>query len=191
MNTTIDNDLPYNITYPSLYTDETNQNNQPNETNQNNQTNETNQTNENTTETEEMKEDSDNEYSNGRNNDTLELNNRAHINNDALLDHLHVFKRELYKQYVQNDNMHEPDDLGGMYTYHSLLLECIAYWIGLLDDTTKKMPEFEMNTILKSEVQSIKTLILELNKSHSSRPLAYNTLSKISIEDKFLLTQAK
>ena len=53
------------------------------------------------------------------------------------------------------------------------------------------MPEFEMNDILQSEAQSIKTLIDELNKSHTSRPLAYNTLSKISIEDKFLLTQAK
>jgi hypothetical protein len=158
MNTTIDDDLPYNITYASLYDDETNKNNENNENNMN--------------ETDEMKQDSDNEYSNGRNNDTLELNNRAHINNDALLEHLHIFKRELYKQYVQNDKSHEPDDLGGMYTYHSLLLECIGYWIGLLDDTTKKMPEFEMNTILKSEVQSIKTLILELNKSHSSRPLA-------------------
>jgi hypothetical protein len=70
-------------------------------------------------------------------------------------------------------------------------LECIGYWISLLDSDTKKMPEFEMNDILQSEAQSIKTLIDELNKSHTSRPLAYNTLSKISIEDKFLLTQAK
>jgi hypothetical protein len=83
MNTTIDDDLPYNITYASLYDDETNKNNENNENNMN--------------ETDEMKQDSDNEYSNGRNNDTLELNNRAHINNDALLEHLHIFKRELYK----------------------------------------------------------------------------------------------
>ena len=170
-----EDDLPYNIHYGGLYDSDTDHT-----------TNDTIQ------ETDEMKQNLDNDtYNEYDSNQTIHLNNRAHINNDALLDHLHVFKRELYKQYVQDDTSHEPDDLGGIYTYHSILLECIGYWISLLDSDTKKMPDFEMNDVLQSEVESIKTLIDELNKSHTSRPLAYNTLSKISIEDKFLLTQAK
>jgi hypothetical protein len=172
MNITED-DLPYNIQYGGLYDNDDNANGDGNETIQ---------------ETDEMKQNEYNEYTS---NHTIDLNNKAHINNDALLDHLHVFKRELYKHYVQDDTTHDPDDLGGIYAYHSILLECIGYWISLLDSDTKKMPEFEMNNVLQSEAQSIKTLIDELNKSHTSRPLAYNTLSKISIEDKFLLTQAK
>jgi hypothetical protein len=74
MNITED-DLPYNIQYGGLYDNDDNANGDGNDAVQ---------------ETDEMKE---NEYNEYNSNHTIDLNNKAHINNDALLDHLHIFKR--------------------------------------------------------------------------------------------------
>lgn len=112
---------------------------------------------------------------------------RNQIEAHALETHLQIFKKLLFKLYVQKDKDHKPDDTGALYTYHSLLLQSIAFWIGLLDSQEVPRPKFIENTELKTTVESIEAYLRNFDGESSLRQVAYNALSKLAIEHPFIL----
>ena len=114
-------------------------------------------------------------------------NLRNKIQIEALDHHLRTFKTLLFKIYVQKDKNHNPDEIGALYTYHSLLLQSIAYWIGMLDDQVVPRPVLIRNKELETTIMSINTYLRELNNDSAVRQIAYNSLSKLAIEHPFVL----
>lgn len=112
---------------------------------------------------------------------TSKENEKTHFLNDELIKQLEVFKTDLYKYYILKDKNHNPDDVGAMYTFHSIFLQYLGHWIGKLDSELVPMPnsKFTVNSDLIGKIVS------ELNQTVEGRQLAYMTLSRFTTEHPF------
>lgn len=97
------------------------------------------------------------------------------------------FKYDLYKEFIQNDKTHEPDDIGSLYRYHAIYLQILGYWIGILDHANVNEPNLENTSQnIQDEVAALTQQTNEFYKgSTESRTLAYNVLLKKSTEDPY------
>ena len=97
------------------------------------------------------------------------------------------FKYDLYKEFIQNDKTHEPDDIGSLYRYHAIYLQILGYWIGILDHANVNEPNLENTSQnIQDEVAALTQQTNEFYKSSTeSRTLAYNVLLKKSTEDPY------
>jgi len=97
------------------------------------------------------------------------------------------FKYDLYKEFIQNDKTHEPDDIGSLYRYHAIYLQILGYWIGILDHANVNEPNLEnISQNIQDEIAALTQQTNEFYKgSTESRTLAYNVLLKKSTEDPY------
>jgi hypothetical protein len=116
-----------------------------------------------------------------------ESQKRNQIEAHAFETHLQIFKKLLFKIYVQKDKNHKPDDTGALYTYHSILLQSIAFWIGLLDSQEVPRGKLVENNELELTVESIEAYLRNFDADPSLRQVAYNALSKLATEHPFIL----
>ena len=120
--------------------------------------------------------------------DEVNTQKRNQIETLAFDTQLRIFKNLLYKLYVQKDKDHKPDDSGALYTYHSLLLQSVAYWIGTLDSQEVPRPALVKNAELQTTQKSIEAYLKEFDADPTMRQVAYNSLSKLVIEHPFILS---
>jgi hypothetical protein len=83
---------------------------------------------------------------------------------EKLRNAIFKFKKNLFEQIVNHDTKHNAADLGAMMTFHALFLQCISYWISLLDSSLVPEPQFakESNS---NEFKSLKEAITKVAES--------------------------
>jgi hypothetical protein len=74
------------------------------------------------------------------------------------------FKQNLFEQIVNHDTNHNAADLGAMMSFHALFLQCISYWISLLDSSLVPEPQFSKESN-SNEFQVLKDAILKVASS--------------------------
>ena len=101
------------------------------------------------------------------------------------------FKQNLFEQVVNHDTSHNASDLGAMMSFHALFLQCVSYWISLLDSKLVPEPQFSdsKNT---SEFQKLKDAILKVGQSSpDARIHLYQVLFQFSQQHPFDLGTRK
>ena len=74
------------------------------------------------------------------------------------------FKQNLFEQIVNQDMKHNAADLGAMMTFHALFLQCVSYWISLLDSSLVPEPQFSKESN-SNEFQVLKDAISKVASS--------------------------
>jgi hypothetical protein len=99
-----------------------------------------------------------------------------------------ALKRQLFMELVSNDTKHTPDDLGPMMTFHSLFLQVIGYWIGLLDHSPVPAPNLQKPSIQKG-FKSLTNAIEKVSQANlpASRVLVYEALRRFSTQHPYEL----
>ncbi len=101
-------------------------------------------------------------------------------------DKLDNFKYELYTQIVQKDNSHSANSIDPLYNYHAFYLQCIGFWIGVLDHGNLSLP-YSTNTSIKKYQDDLTALTLKFKEqSTDARILAYSVLMKKSTEHPYI-----
>lgn len=94
---------------------------------------------------------------------------------------IYAIKRKMFDQIVSQDPKNTPGDLGPMMTFHSLFLQTLGYWIGLLDSKPVPPP-----SLPKSILKDFKALTNAIDKvaheDSDARVLVYNTLFDFSTQ---------
>lgn len=86
-----------------------------------------------------------------------------------------AFKKKMFYHIVSNDKAHSPGDIGSMITFHSLFLQALSYWIGLLD--SKPVPPPSLPKPLVKDFKVLTTAIEKVYQEDSdSRVLVYDML---------------
>ena len=120
-----------------------------------------------------------------------EIDPKLHSAIQNLKVSIYAFKKNLFYDLVSNDSKHKANDLGAMYSFHALFLQCIAYWIGMLDSTTVPKPKFSKEQqlkqfdILRQEIKSLAATSMD------ACVLVYNILFQFSTAHPFDLGQQK
>lgn len=95
------------------------------------------------------------------------------------------FKKQLFYSIVSMDTKHDASSLGAMMTFHSLFLQCVAYWIGLLDSSVVPKPNFST----KKQQKDFEALSSAIHKTATSsadaHTLVYNLLFQFSTQHPF------
>ena len=109
-----------------------------------------------------------------------EINPNIYSALEELKQGIYLFKKNLFYAIVSNDSKHDANSLGAMYSFHALFLQCVAYWIGMLDSTSIPKPKFSSETHTK-EFQALTRAIQTIAQdSTDGRVLTYNLLFKFS-----------
>jgi hypothetical protein len=102
-----------------------------------------------------------------------------------LKDGIFALKKKLFYSLVSMDNKHDASSLGAMMTFHSLFLQCVAYWIGLLDSSVVPKPKFTG----PKQQKEFDTLSSAIHKTATSsadaHTLVYNLLFQFSTQHPF------
>lgn len=121
----------------------------------------------------------------------VEAPNSAQITKamDALKVGIFKFKQNLFEQLVNQDTEHDAADLGAMMSYHSLFLQCVSYWISLLDSGLVPMPKFSSDRN-SDEFEALKTAIVKVARSSpDARVQVYQLLFRFGQQHPFDLGQ--
>jgi hypothetical protein len=116
--------------------------------------------------------------------------NTIHENTLEAVEHLHLgiyaFKKELFYKIVNDEGQKTNSaDMGPMMTFHSLFLNCVSYWIGLLDSKPVAIPHFG-KTGLKKDFDALTNAIDKVSHNTTdARVLVYNLLSTFSTQHPF------
>ncbi len=102
-----------------------------------------------------------------------------------LKEGIFAFKKQLFYSIVSMDTKHDASSLGAMMTFHSLFLQGVAYWIGLLDSSVVPKPNF----FTKKQEKEFEALSLAIHKTATSsadaHTLVYNLLFQFSTQHPF------
>jgi hypothetical protein len=109
-----------------------------------------------------------------------EINPNIYSALEELKQGIYLFKKNLFYTIVSNDSKHEAKSLGAMYSFHALFLQCVAYWIGMLDSTTVPKPQFPSEKFGKEFQALTKAIQTIARDSTDGRVLTYNLLFKFS-----------
>lgn len=99
---------------------------------------------------------------------------------------IHSFKKDLFTTIVSYDKDHTADDLGAMMKFHSVWVQMIGCWIGLLDGRMTYEPTFPSSKHSKT-FETITNEIKSLIQTMDGRTLVYSMLFNMSIEHPFNL----
>ena len=109
----------------------------------------------------------------------------------GLQKQIYTFKESLFHKVVNENTNHDAQDLGAMMSFHALFLQCVAYWIGGLDNTPVPAPRFKRPDLAK-QFEVISTTVQSLAKtSASARTLVYQLLFRFSTQHAFDLGDVK
>lgn len=101
------------------------------------------------------------------------------------------FKQNLFEQVVNHDRKHNAADLGAMMTFHALFLQCVSYWISLLDSGLVPEPNFS-DTSNSNEFQKLKDAIAKVGQSSpDARIQLYQVLFRFGQQHPFDLGKRK
>jgi hypothetical protein len=101
------------------------------------------------------------------------------------------FKQNLFEQIVNHDTKHDAADLGAMMSFHALFLQCVSYWISLLDSSLIPEPQFS-DTKNSSEFLKLKDAIAKVGRSSpDARIHLYQLLFRFSQQHPFDLGSQK
>ena len=101
---------------------------------------------------------------------------------DKLKVQIGDFKKDLFFEYVSNDASHMAKNIGSMTSYHSIFLQCVAFWIGLLDNNQVVKPYLKKKD-LEDEFKNLSKEIYKTSKINSdSRTLVYSLLLQVSTQ---------
>ncbi len=120
-----------------------------------------------------------------------EINPNIYSSLEELKQGIYLFKKNLFYEIVSNDSKHEAKSLGAMYSFHALFLQCIAYWIGLLDSTSIPKPVFVSQKDTKEFQALTKAITTIAQESIDGRILTYNLLFKFSTAHPYDLGKRK
>lgn len=113
-----------------------------------------------------------------------EINPKINMAVEALKKEIMNFKKALHFSIVANDKTHNASDMRPMMTFHSLFLQVIAHWIGLLDSNLvpkPALPTKEQQTFDKLTAH-IKNIAAYNSDSHR---LLYTMLFNYSVQHPF------
>lgn len=114
-----------------------------------------------------------------------EVNNETKENIQELKMDILKFKKHFFYELVSNDGDHDAQDMGAMMTFHALFLQCIAYWIGILDSQPIQEPVIESLSDRK-RFKSLTKKIKEIASTNSdARTLVYSLLFHFSTQHPF------
>lgn len=124
--------------------------------------------------------------------DTNEIRLHTNILNavEELRLGIYALKRKMFYELVSNDTRHNAGDMGSMITFHSLFLQAVSYWIGLLDSKPTPPPTLPKKLVkdFKSLTNAIDTVAHE---DSDARVLVYNLLFSFSTQHPFDLGEIK
>ncbi len=127
-------------------------------------------------------------------NNSIEDDNEHNVIHENLLNAIHelrlgiyAMKKKLFNKIVSSDLKHKSDDLGAMMTFHALFLQCVGYWIGLLDSKPVPVPALGQYDSAK-DFQVLSKAISKVNsKSSDAHVQVYNLLFEFSTQHPFQL----
>jgi hypothetical protein len=112
-----------------------------------------------------------------------EVNPKITIAVENLKEQILLLKKSLHFSMVANDSKHNSSDMGAIMAFHSLYLQIIGYWIGLLDGNLVPKPN------LPTEQAHFDKLTAHINNialyNNDSKTLLYAMLFKYSIQHPF------
>jgi len=119
-----------------------------------------------------------------------DINPKINTAVDNLKQEIMAFKKSLHFSIVANDTTHSASDMGGMMRFHSIFLQVIGYWIGLLDSNPSQKPTLppkqqEAFDKLTSKVKTIASY------NSDSKTLLYSMLFNYSVQHPFDLGEKK
>jgi hypothetical protein len=99
---------------------------------------------------------------------------------------IYAFKKELFYKIVNDEGQKgNSADMGPMMTFHSLFLNCVSYWIGLLDTKPVSVPLFGKRG-LKKDFEALTSAIDKVaHNTTDARVLVYNLLTIFSTQHPF------
>ena len=119
-----------------------------------------------------------------------EINPKINMAVESLKQEILAFKKALHFSIVANDKTHNASDMRPMMTFHSLFLQVIAHWIGLLDSNLVPKP-----TLPTKEQQTFDKLTTHIKNiagyNSDSHRLLYTMLFNYSVQHPFDLGEKK
>ena len=95
------------------------------------------------------------------------------------------FKKELYRTNVSDSN-NTPESMNPMITYHTLYLQSISYWMGLINSQKNISKPMLPDGKLFNKISDMIKTISKYNSD--SKILVYNALIKLSNGSAFSMT---
>ena len=118
----------------------------------------------------------------------LEELNQLEASYSSLID---KYKYDLYNKIVAKDTQSATNSIDPIYTYHSLFLQSLAYWISLLDHVN--IPEPELLYLPENLKDNFRNIVNEtkniINSKADYRVIAYNILNKKTTEPSLLFVR--
>jgi hypothetical protein len=109
---------------------------------------------------------------------------------ESVKNEIMILKQSLHFSMVANDKTHNASDSGSMFSFHSLFLQTIGYWIGLLDGNT-----FQKPVLPTSEQRAFNKITSQIKNIASynsdSKPILYSMLFKYSQQHPFDMGEKK
>jgi len=95
------------------------------------------------------------------------------------------FKKEMFYNIVSNDSTHPASDTGAMMSFHALFLQCIGYWIGMLDNTNIPKPIFSDKKTIRDFDAITNAVKVTKQSSIDAKILLYSMLFTLSNKHPF------
>jgi hypothetical protein len=112
-----------------------------------------------------------------------EVNPKINIAVDTLKNEIMALKKTLHFTMVANDTKHNSSDMGSIMAFHSLYLQIIGYWIGLLDGNLVPKPTLPNE---QGQFDKLTTHIKNIaSYNYDSKTLLYAMLFKYSVQHPF------
>jgi hypothetical protein len=114
-----------------------------------------------------------------------EIDPKVYTAVDEIKQTLFAFKKQLFYDYVSNDNKHNASSIDAMAFFHALFLQCIGYWISMLDTRTIAKPIFTSKKNTR-DFDSLSNAIEKIQKtSPDAKIIVYNMLFQFSLQHPF------
>ena len=126
-----------------------------------------------------------------RNDDMEEVNPNTISAIDELKAGIIQLKKQMFFNIVSNDTSHIASDKGAMMSFHALFLQCIGYWIGMLDSTNIPKPVFVDKKTTRDFDALTNAIKIIKESSIDAKVLLYSMLFMISNKHPFDLGNQK
>jgi hypothetical protein len=120
-----------------------------------------------------------------RNDELPEINEELRKNIDTLRSDIFAFKKAFFSTYVSNDKEHDANSLNAMRSFHALFLQCVAYWIGLLDSAPVPVPRIPGQKDAAAFKRLTDEIVTLTKQNHDARTLVYSLLFQFSTQHPF------
>jgi hypothetical protein len=117
-----------------------------------------------------------------RNDDIEDISENINTAVENIKQGIFSFKKDLFYNIVSNDNSHNASDMGSMMSFHALFLQCVGYWIGILDNKPVPKPLFSSEKDRKHFDDLTKAIAVAKVNSSDAKVLVYSMLFQFSTQ---------